>query len=343
MLALMRFLAWYWLAFYIELTIDCYAARTVDLVVSSPPENFVYHGSSPLKSVKLILLMKALFSDELPGLPPASEILNLALELILGAEPISKAPVCYRSPVELKELRSSYTIGSAIWLSQLRTVTVRQDISKTSFWNRYFHEYLDKKKLMASFMDSIKVEANHQMARDLYGDGALPLTQPDEKGEKFCVDGYHMCRQESFEEFESEIGCMLTDFDSSIRFRSGSLAQIYSDASKERFGCVWIATWEERTLHERSQRSGWIGTSKIIDTKHPVQSGQGAFGCGAMCFEVSGGLWASMRIESTSLIKIKEAQKGRRLSVGMVQNVEDDKLTEVQCRDDSVVWFDDNK
>ncbi|GJU34293.1 putative reverse transcriptase domain-containing protein [Tanacetum coccineum] len=100
---------------------------------------FVYHGSSPLKSVKLISAMKArtlishgcqgflasvmdtslespnienlsvvrefadVFPDELPGLPPAREI-EFGIELIPGAEPISKAP--YRmAPVELKELK----------------------------------------------------------------------------------------------------------------------------------------------------------------------------------------------------------------------------------------------
>ncbi|GJV57292.1 putative reverse transcriptase domain-containing protein [Tanacetum coccineum] len=43
------------------------------------------------------------FPDELPGLPPAREI-EFGIELIPGAEPISKAP--YRmAPVELKELK----------------------------------------------------------------------------------------------------------------------------------------------------------------------------------------------------------------------------------------------
>ncbi|GKB85149.1 putative nucleotidyltransferase, ribonuclease H, partial [Tanacetum coccineum] len=85
---------------------------------------FVYHGSSPLKSVKLIsprtlishgcqgflasvmdtslegpniedlsvvLEFADVFPDELPGLPPAREI-EFGIELIPGVEPISKAP-----------------------------------------------------------------------------------------------------------------------------------------------------------------------------------------------------------------------------------------------------------
>ncbi|GJQ96448.1 putative reverse transcriptase domain-containing protein [Tanacetum coccineum] len=118
-------------------TIDCYA-RTV-IFGNVRQHEFVYHGSSPLKSVKLISAMKArtlishgcqgflasvmdtslespnienlsvvrefadVFPDELPGLPPAREI-EFGIELIPSAEPISKAP--YRmAPVELKELK----------------------------------------------------------------------------------------------------------------------------------------------------------------------------------------------------------------------------------------------
>nr|GFD62685.1 putative reverse transcriptase domain-containing protein [Tanacetum cinerariifolium] len=43
------------------------------------------------------------FPDELPGIPPVREV-EFNIELIPGAEPISKAP--YRmAPVELKELK----------------------------------------------------------------------------------------------------------------------------------------------------------------------------------------------------------------------------------------------
>nr|GFC16452.1 putative reverse transcriptase domain-containing protein [Tanacetum cinerariifolium] len=43
------------------------------------------------------------FSDELPGIPPVYEV-EFNIELIPGAEPISKAP--YRmAPIELKELK----------------------------------------------------------------------------------------------------------------------------------------------------------------------------------------------------------------------------------------------
>ncbi|GJU42484.1 zinc finger, CCHC-type, retrotransposon gag domain protein [Tanacetum coccineum] len=95
-----------WLASH-RATIDCYA-RTVIFGNVRQPE-FVYHGSSPLKSspnienLSVVREFADVFPDELPGLPPAREI-EFGIELIPGAEPISKAP--YRmAPVELKELK----------------------------------------------------------------------------------------------------------------------------------------------------------------------------------------------------------------------------------------------
>nr|GFD60351.1 putative reverse transcriptase domain-containing protein [Tanacetum cinerariifolium] len=41
------------------------------------------------------------FLDELPGIPPVREV-EFSIELIPGAEPISKAP-CRMAPIELKE------------------------------------------------------------------------------------------------------------------------------------------------------------------------------------------------------------------------------------------------
>nr|GFC94261.1 putative reverse transcriptase domain-containing protein [Tanacetum cinerariifolium] len=70
---------------------------------------FIYHGSLPGKSIQIISALQArtLLSygceDELLGIPLVREV-EFSIELILGAEPISKAP--YRmAPIELKELK----------------------------------------------------------------------------------------------------------------------------------------------------------------------------------------------------------------------------------------------
>ncbi|GKA41443.1 putative reverse transcriptase domain-containing protein [Tanacetum coccineum] len=160
-----------WLASH-RATIDCYV-RTVIFGNVCQPE-FIYHGSSPLKSVKLISAMKArtlishgcqgflasvmdtslespnienlsvvrefadVFPDELPGLPPAREI-EFGIELIPGAEPISKAP--YRmAPVELKELKEQLQeellendFIRTQYYDLLRVIELRAGISKTAF------------------------------------------------------------------------------------------------------------------------------------------------------------------------------------------------------------------
>ena len=118
-------------------SIDCYA-RTVIFGDRLSPD-FIFHGSQHFKSVKIISALKArtlishgcqgflasvkdtslespdieslsvvcefsdVFPEELPGLPPTRDV-EFGIELIPGAEPISKTP--YRmAPVELKELK----------------------------------------------------------------------------------------------------------------------------------------------------------------------------------------------------------------------------------------------
>nr|GFC22616.1 putative reverse transcriptase domain-containing protein [Tanacetum cinerariifolium] len=92
-------------------TIDCRSYRVIFGDIHAP--EFIYHGSLPGKSMQIISALQArtllshgcedVFPDELPGIPPVREV-EFSIELIPGAEPISKAP--YRmAPIELKEIK----------------------------------------------------------------------------------------------------------------------------------------------------------------------------------------------------------------------------------------------
>nr|GEZ43551.1 putative reverse transcriptase domain-containing protein [Tanacetum cinerariifolium] len=118
-------------------TIDCHSYRVIFSDIHAP--EYTYHGSRPGKPMQIISALQArtllyhgcegflatihdmtseiptihdqpivsefpdVFPDELPGIPPVREV-EFNIELIPGAEPISKAP--YRmAPVELKELK----------------------------------------------------------------------------------------------------------------------------------------------------------------------------------------------------------------------------------------------
>ncbi|GJS34487.1 putative reverse transcriptase domain-containing protein, partial [Tanacetum coccineum] len=106
-------------------TIDCHTKRVIFGDMNNP--EFIYHGSRPGKPIKIIFALKArtlishgcegflasikdtsldgprleshpvvqkfsdVFPDEFPGLPPEREV-GFTIELIPGAQPISKAP-----------------------------------------------------------------------------------------------------------------------------------------------------------------------------------------------------------------------------------------------------------
>ncbi|XP_076909919.1 uncharacterized protein LOC143567362, partial [Bidens hawaiensis] len=85
-----------------HVTIDCFSKRVIFGDLSRP--KLVYQGIVPHKTLKIISALKAcidshlvvreypdVFPEELPGLPPDHEI-EFTLNLIPGAEPISKAP-----------------------------------------------------------------------------------------------------------------------------------------------------------------------------------------------------------------------------------------------------------
>nr|GFD07934.1 hypothetical protein [Tanacetum cinerariifolium] len=78
-------------------TINCYARTVIFGFLASVMDTSL--ESPNIENLFVVHEFADVFPDELPGLPPAREI-----ELILGAEPISKAPY-HMAPVELKELK----------------------------------------------------------------------------------------------------------------------------------------------------------------------------------------------------------------------------------------------
>ncbi|GJS58849.1 putative reverse transcriptase domain-containing protein [Tanacetum coccineum] len=209
-------------------TIDCHTKRVIFDDLNNP--EFIYHGSRPGKAIKIISALKSrtlishgcegflasikdtsldgprleshpvvqnfldVFPDELPGLPPDREV-EFTIELIPGAQPISKAP--YRMAlVELKELkdqlqellergfirpiRNRYPLPriddlfdqlqGAKYFSKIdlrsgyHQLHVKdQDVSKTAFCTRYGHyEFLvmlfGLTNALAVFMDLMKLK-----------------------------------------------------------------------------------------------------------------------------------------------------------------------------------------
>ncbi|XP_035844033.1 uncharacterized protein LOC118490479 [Helianthus annuus] len=150
-----------------RVTIDCHSRR----VIFDDPHHpdIIYQGTQAHKSLKIISALKArksisngcagyiasikdtsasvksidshsvvreypdVFPDELPGLPPDRQ-LEFTIDLIPGAEPISKAP--YRmAPMELKELKEQ--LQELLDLGFIRPSN--DDVPKTAFRTRYGH------------------------------------------------------------------------------------------------------------------------------------------------------------------------------------------------------------
>ncbi|GJU06445.1 putative reverse transcriptase domain-containing protein [Tanacetum coccineum] len=100
-----------WLAAH-RATIDCHSRHVIFGDIHAP--EFIYHGflatihdtTSDVSSIHdqpIVSEFQDVFPEELPGIPPIRDV-EFNIELIPGAEPISKAP--YRmAPIELKELK----------------------------------------------------------------------------------------------------------------------------------------------------------------------------------------------------------------------------------------------
>nr|GEW69900.1 retrotransposon protein, putative, Ty3-gypsy subclass [Tanacetum cinerariifolium] len=204
-----------------QATIDCHSKHAIFGDLKNP--DFIYHGSRP-------------------GLPPEREV-KFTIELIPGAQPISKAP--YRMvPVELKELKDQ--------LQELLTwFYLTKCFSTMEEHEDHLHIVLE---ILANgiTMDPAMVKAITKWSRPMtvtkvrsflgltdyyrrFVEGfslfALPLTKLMRRGEKFV---WNEEREKSFEELKRRLVSSLV-----FTLPSGTGGyQIYSDASKKGLDCV---------------------------------------------------------------------------------------------------------
>ncbi|GJZ36989.1 putative nucleotidyltransferase, ribonuclease H [Tanacetum coccineum] len=165
-----------WLASH-RATIDCYA-RTVIFGNVHQPE-FVYHGSSPLKSVKLISAMKArtLISHGCQGF--LASVMDTSLEspnienlsVFNSGVNLSKRSVAYGT-VNRRSKGSSYS-----------------EMLENGFINPVFHRMGAPGLIVTKKDRGMRLRHHYGSIKRLKLSPMARPTTADEKGEKFCVDG----------------------------------------------------------------------------------------------------------------------------------------------------------
>ncbi|GJZ89884.1 zinc finger, CCHC-type, retrotransposon gag domain protein [Tanacetum coccineum] len=346
-----------WLASH-RATIDCYA-RTVIFGNVRQPE-FVYHGSSPLKSVKLISAMKArtlishgcqgflasvmdtslespnienlsvvrefadVFPDELPGLPPAREI-EFGIELIPGAEPISKAPLIYDRYHQLR--------------------VREQDISKTAFRTRYGHyEFLVIAFRPDNHLPECYVFDEPYIPREPYkcrycfsSTDNLVYSKSEEEHDRHLRIVLEILRHEEFvcECFEVRSSVTAVRFMVPIVTADG----IIMGSIKVKPITKWLRPTTVTEVRNGDLCHAPILTLPLVLVAFQIYQVIIRRKVG-LCFDA---VTMGRSGDTIRMVKlIKEAQRDDGELWAIVQNVEDGKHTEFSVDDDGVVWFNQN-
>ncbi|XP_071714943.1 uncharacterized protein [Rutidosis leptorrhynchoides] len=374
--------------------IDCYSNRILFGNHSIP--DCVFNGDLPVKSIKVISALKAqklishgcvgylasiqnlsiespslenidvvrefpdVFPDELQGLPPVHEV-KFLIDLILGSQPISKAPYqtgCYKRVAFLGHVVSAEGImmdpakieAITNWSRPTSVIEVRSFLGLAGYYRRFVEGF--------SMID-------------------LPLTKLLRKGEKFVWTDE---RQKSFDELKKRLVSAPI-----LALPSGSGGfQIYSDASKHGLGCVLmqhgkVIAYASRQLkpyevnyptHDlelaavifalKIWRHYLYGETCDIFTDHKglkyrftqkeINMRQRSISClvthireferlhMGLSKRGASGMLANLKLESNLISRIKEAQLDDGDLWTVFQNLEEGKVKEFREDDDGVIW-----
>ncbi|GJX39722.1 putative reverse transcriptase domain-containing protein [Tanacetum coccineum] len=226
-------------------TIDCHTKRVIFGDLNNP--EFIYHGSRPdtsldgphLESHPVVRNLPDVFPDELPGLPPEREV-EFTMELIPGAQPISKSPYIM-APIEFKELKD-----------QLQELLERGFIRPSvSSWGPpiLFVKKDGSMRFVIKFIDEILVYSKIKEEHEDHLCIVLEILRQKKLYAKFPKCDFWLGQLA----FLGHIG-IIEDL-----WKGGY--QIYSDASKKGLGCVLmqqgkVITYAFRQLKPYEYHSG---------------------------------------------------------------------------------------
>ncbi|GJW22095.1 reverse transcriptase [Tanacetum coccineum] len=347
-----------WLASH-RATIDCYA-RTVIFGNVRQPE-FVYHGSSPLKSVKLISAMKArtLISHVPKSEEEHEQHLRIVLEILRQKKLYAKFSKCEFWLQQVAFLGHIVSADGIImdpskveaitkWPRPTTVTEVRSFLGLAGYYRRFVEGFsrlaLPLTQLMRKGEKFVwtdeRQESFEELKRRLVS--APILTLPSGKGDRYAsrqLKPYEV----NYPTHDLELAAVVFALKIWRHYLYGEACDIFTDHKSLKY------IFTQRELNMRQRR--WLELLKDYDTNiqyHPGKANvvadalsrkSGMIACFdsmilhdlerldvELCVRGSGGYWASMRIESNLMLQIKEAQRDDGELWAIVQNVEDGKI-----------------